>query len=111
MSSEKVGIEKVFSDNPHRLLFPYRVGLDSYQYIDGVVKSVLEKVETEKSLTVYLVFVKGIPTLLAKRIRDRVVSRLEDVISEDIFIDMRVFTDISVSVLRHLELEGEQVNE
>lgn len=104
MSSHFGVIESFLSDDPKRLLFPYRLGLDPERYISDVVDVVVEALGAEESLSLYLLFVRGVPSSFASLIRDHVLSRLEVVIPEDVLIDMRVFTDISVVVFRQLEL-------
>ncbi len=105
MSSQVVGIERFLSDNPNRLLFPYRLGVDPERYISDVVDRVVEAVESgESSLSLSLLFVRGVPSSFARLIRDHVLYHLEVVIPEDVLLDVRVFTDISVVLFRHLEL-------
>ena len=104
MSSQFGVIERFLSDNPKRLLFPYRLGLDPERYISDVVDVVVEALGAEESLSLYLLFVRGVPSSFACLIRDHVLCRLEVVIPEDVLIDMRVFTDISVVVFCQLEL-------
>jgi hypothetical protein len=101
---EKRFFEKGLGDTAKRLIFPYRLGTERQRYVKSVVDTVSRKVQTTKSVEVNLIFVKGIPTGYAQTTRDLVVEGIaEKVNAEDTFIDMHVYTNISIGVIRQLE--------
>lgn len=89
-----------------KLFFAYRLGDDKTEYVNTVVNTLREQMETETEVQVFLAFVKGIGASYAKSVAVAIASEIEKVFDADSVARIQHITpyvDISIETIRHLE--------